>query len=117
VGVTPAVVQASVGAVEHLKIAQVTNLVNVIGALKERDVWVSGLESMPGAQRYDQADLTGPLAIVVGSEGEGLRRLVRERCDFLLELPMHGQVTSLNASVAGSVVLYEALCQREEARG
>lgn len=117
VGITPAVVHASVGAVEHLRIAQVTNLVNAITKLKGRDVWVAGLEAVPGAQRYDQADLNGPLAIVVGSEGEGLRRLVRERCDFLLELPMHGQVTSLNASVAGSVVLYEALCRREGSRG
>ncbi len=115
VGITPAVVHASSGAVEHLKIAQVTNLVNAIGTLKERDVWVAGLEAVPGAQRYDQADLKGPLAIVVGSEGEGLRRLVRERCDFMLQLPMHGQVTSLNASVAGSVVLYEVLRQREGA--
>jgi 23S rRNA (guanosine2251-2'-O)-methyltransferase len=117
VGITPAVVHASSGAVEHLKIAQVTNLVNAIGKLKERDLWVAGLEAAPSAQRYDQADLNGPLALVVGSEGEGLRRLVRERCDLLLQLPMHGQVTSLNASVAGSVVLYEALRQREEAKG
>jgi 23S rRNA (guanosine2251-2'-O)-methyltransferase len=116
VDITPAVVHASAGAVEHLKIAQVTNLVNAIGKLKEHDVWVAGLEAAPGAQRYDQADLNGSLAIVVGSEGEGLRRLVRERCDFLLALPMYGQVTSLNASVAGSVVLYEALRQRKGAR-
>jgi 23S rRNA (guanosine2251-2'-O)-methyltransferase len=115
VGITPAVVHASAGAVEHLKIAQVTNLVNVIERLKADDVWVSGLEAVPGAQRYDRADLSGPTAIVVGSEGKGLRRLVRERCDFLLRLPMCGQITSLNASVAGSVVLYEALRQRQEA--
>ncbi len=114
VGITPAVVHASAGAAEHLKVAQVTNLVNIIGKLKERDVWVVGLETAHDAQRYNQADLNGPLAIVVGSEGEGLRRLVRERCDFLLQLPMRGQVTSLNASVAGSVVLYEAFRQREE---
>ncbi|MCP4544441.1 MAG: 23S rRNA (guanosine(2251)-2'-O)-methyltransferase RlmB [Chloroflexi bacterium] len=117
VGITPAVVHASSGAVEHLGIAQVTNMVNAIETLKERDVWVAGLEAVPGAQRYDQADLNGSLAIVVGSEGEGLRRLVRERCDFMLQLPMHGQVTSLNASVAGSVVLYEALRQRNAEKG
>jgi 23S rRNA (guanosine2251-2'-O)-methyltransferase len=116
VGITPAVVHASAGSVEHLRVAQVTNLVNAIGRLKEYDLWVAGLEAVPSAQRYDQADLNGPLVIVVGSEGEGLRRLARERCDFLLQLPMHGQVTSLNASVAGSVVLYEALRQREGAR-
>lgn len=112
VGITPAVVHASAGAVEHLLIAQVTNLVNAIGILKAHDVWVAGLEAVRGAQRYDQADLTGPLALVVGSEGEGLRRLVRERCDFLVHLPMRGQVTSLNASVAGSVALYEARRQQ-----
>ena len=113
VGITPAVVHASAGAVEHLKIAQVTNLVNAIGQVKEHDVWVAGLEAVHGVQRYDQADLSGPLALVVGSEGGGLRRLVRERCDFLLQLPMLGQVTSLNVAVAGSVVLYEALRQRQ----
>jgi 23S rRNA (guanosine2251-2'-O)-methyltransferase len=115
VGITPAVVHASAGAAEHLKIAQVTNLVNVIEKLKAHDVWVAGLEAVHDAQPYDQADLSGPIAIVVGSEGKGLRRLVRERCDFLLQLPMYGQITSLNASVAGSVVLYEALRQRREA--
>jgi len=113
VGITPAVVRASAGAVEHLPVAQVTNLVDTIGRLKAHDVWVAGLEAMRGAQRYDQADLTGPLAVVVGSEGKGLRRLARERCDFLLRLPMLGQMTSLNAAVAGSVVLYEVLRQRE----
>ncbi len=112
VGITPTVVHASAGAVEHLLVAQVTNLVDTIGRFKARDVWVAGLEALRNAQSYHQADLSGPLAIVVGSEGEGLRRLVRERCDFLLRLPMFGQVTSLNASIAGSVVLYEAARQR-----
>ena len=113
VGITPAVVHTSVGAVEHLLVAQVTNLVDAIGMLKAHDVWVAGLEALRGAQPYHEADLNGPLAVVVGSEGEGLRRLVRERCDFLLRLPMFGQVTSLNAAVTGSVVLYEALRQRQ----
>jgi 23S rRNA (guanosine2251-2'-O)-methyltransferase len=112
VDITPAAVHASAGAAEHLKVAQVTNLVNAIARLKEHDVWVAGLEAAHSAQRYDRADLSGPLAIVIGSEGEGLRRLVRERCDFLLQLPMLGQVASLNAAVAGSVALYEALRQR-----
>ncbi|RLC96537.1 MAG: 23S rRNA (guanosine(2251)-2'-O)-methyltransferase RlmB [Chloroflexi bacterium] len=113
VGITPAVVNASAGAVEHLLVAQVTNLVDAIGRLKASDVWVAGLEAVRGAQLYHQADLRGRLALVVGSEGEGLRRLVRQRCDFLLRLPLYGQVTSLNASVAGSVALYEALRQRQ----
>ena len=84
-----------------------------IGRLKGYDVWVAGLETARDAQFYNRADLTGPLALVVGSEGEGLRRLVRERCDFLVQMPMRGMVTSLNASVAGSIVLYEVLRQRE----
>ena len=115
VGITPAVVHASAGAVEHMRVAQVTNLVNSIVRLKGlcTDIWVAGLEAVRNAQRYDQADLSGPLAIVVGSEGKGLRRLVRERCDFLLQLPMLGQVASLNATVAASVVLYEAWRQRQ----
>jgi len=116
VGITPAVVHTSAGAVEHLLVAQVTNLVSAIGGLKAHNVWVAGLEALHDAQLCHETDLNGPLALVVGSEGEGLRRLVRERCDFLLRLPMLGQVTSLNAAVAGSVVLYEALRQRR-ARG
>ncbi len=113
VGITPAVVHASAGAVEHLLVAQVTNLVSAIERLKAHDVWVAGLEALHGTQLYHEADLNGPLALVVGSEGEGLRRLVRERCDFLVELPMQGKVTSLNAAVAGSIVLYEAWRQRQ----
>jgi 23S rRNA (guanosine2251-2'-O)-methyltransferase len=113
VGITPAVVHASAGAVEHLLVTQVTNLVDAIGRLKGCDVWVAGLEATRDAQLHTEADLAGALALVVGSEGDGLRRLVRERCDFLVQLPMHGRITSLNASVAGSIVLYEALRQRE----
>jgi 23S rRNA (guanosine2251-2'-O)-methyltransferase len=117
VGITPAVVHASAGAVEHLWVAQVTNLVDAIRRLKAHDVWVAGLEAARGAQQFNQADLSGPLALVVGSEGEGLRRLVRDRCDFLLCLPMCGQVTSLNAAVAGSIVLYEAWRQQTSRAG
>jgi len=112
VDITPTVVHTSVGAVEHLRVAQVTNLVRAIEWLKDQRVWVAGMEAVRGAQRYDQADLSGSLAVVVGSEGKGMRRLVRERCDFLIQLPMRGAIPSLNASVAGSVVLYEALRQR-----
>jgi 23S rRNA (guanosine2251-2'-O)-methyltransferase len=113
VDVTPTVVHTSVGAVEHLQVAQVTNLVRAIEWLKEQRVWIVGLEAVEGAESYFEADLTLPLGIVVGSEGRGMRRLVRESCDFLVRLPMRGQVTSLNASVAGSILLYEALRQRE----
>jgi 23S rRNA (guanosine2251-2'-O)-methyltransferase len=116
VGVTPAVVSASAGAVEHLLVAQATNLARTIDDLKRRELWVAGLEADSSAQLYDQADLRGPLALVVGSEGRGLRRLVREKCDWLLQLPMRGRVDSLNAAVAGSVVLYEVERQRRKER-
>lgn len=111
VGVTAAVRKASAGAVEHLCIAQVANLARTIRALKERGLWVIGLD-MAGELTYDEADLDMPLAIVVGGEGQGISRLVRENCDFLVRLPMRGQVSSLNAAVAGSIVLYEALRRR-----
>ncbi len=114
-GITPTVVHVSAGATEHLLIAQVVNLAHTIADLKKRNIWVVGLEGVAQAQKYDQADLNIPLALVVGSEGEGLRRLVRERCDFLVRLPMRGRVTSLNAAAAGAVVLYEALRQRQGA--
>ncbi|MGD2147491.1 MAG: 23S rRNA (guanosine(2251)-2'-O)-methyltransferase RlmB [Anaerolineae bacterium] len=116
VDVTPAVVHTSVGAVEHLRVAQVTNLVRAMGWLKEERVWIAGLEAQRGAEPYYGADLVRPLGVVVGSEGKGMRRLVRESCDFLLHLPMLGHVSSLNASVAGSIVLYEALRQRRAAQ-
>jgi 23S rRNA (guanosine2251-2'-O)-methyltransferase len=110
--VTPAVVSASSGASEHVLIAQVTNLVRAMERLKARDVWIAGLEDLPDAQDLWKADLNGALAFVVGSEGQGMRRLVRETCDFTVRLPMRGQVGSLNAAVAGSVALYEAARQR-----
>jgi len=112
--ITPAVVNASSGATEHLQIAQVTNIARALQKLKESDIWVIGLDAShaPSAQDYDTVDLRGPLAIVVGSEGQGIRRLVRETCDTLVKLPMRGAVSSLNAAVAGSIVLYETLRQR-----
>jgi 23S rRNA (guanosine2251-2'-O)-methyltransferase len=112
VGVTPAVVSASAGAVEHLLVAQVTNLVRSMEQLKMRDIWIAGLAVEPEAHSLFEADLNMPLALVVGSEGQGLRRLVQERCDFLLRLPMRGRIASLNASVAGSVALYEVWMKR-----
>lgn len=111
VGVTPAVVHASAGASEHLFIAAL-NLAQGIQRLKQADVWVVGLEGSPEAQPLDDVRLDGALALVVGSEGEGLRALVRKSCDVLVCLPMRGKVESLNAAVAGSVVLYRALQQR-----
>jgi 23S rRNA (guanosine2251-2'-O)-methyltransferase len=113
-GVTPAVVQASSGAVEHMLVSQVTNLVQTIERLKNEGIWVFGLDAGPEATDYSQVDLSVPLALVVGSEGTGLRRLVREQCDLLLRLPMRGRVDSLNAAVAGSIALYAALERRLE---
>jgi 23S rRNA (guanosine2251-2'-O)-methyltransferase len=106
--VTPAVVNTSSGAVEHLLVARVTNLVQTMSALKKADIWLAGLDLGDDATRYDQANLKGALGLVVGSEGKGLRRLVRETCDFIIFLPMLGHITSLNAATAGSVVLFKA---------
>lgn len=113
VGVTAAVIKASAGAVHHLKIARVTNLARTIEALKRANVWIVGVENVPEAKNFAEMDYTLPLALVLGSEGAGLSRLVREKCDFLVRLPMWGKVSSLNVAVAGSIVLYAAKQQRE----
>lgn len=105
--VTPAVVSASAGACEHLLIAQ-ANLAQAIETLKNNDVWVIGLDAGAQGRFPEEYDLSGALALVVGSEGEGMRPLVRRSCDALLRLPMRGQVASLNAAVAGSVALFLA---------
>ncbi|MFZ2098223.1 MAG: 23S rRNA (guanosine(2251)-2'-O)-methyltransferase RlmB [Anaerolineales bacterium] len=103
--VTPAVVNSSSGASEHLLIVQV-NLAQAIQDLKEKNIWVIGLEAGMEAQPIANVRLDGPLALVIGGEGSGMRALVRKSCDLLLRLPMQGKVESLNAAVAGSVVLY-----------
>lgn len=110
VGLTPAVYKASAGAVEHVPVARVTNITETLRELKERGVWIYGLD-MDGSA-WDKTDLKGAVALVVGSEGRGISRLVRETCDFVVSLPMFGKVNSLNASVACSIVLYEAVRQR-----
>jgi len=110
--VTAAVSRASAGAVEHLRVAMVVNLRRALQQLADAGIFLYGLERSPNSIVYHQADLTRASAIVVGSEGQGLRRLTRETCDILLELPMCGHVESLNAAVAGSIVLYEAVKQR-----
>ncbi len=106
-GVTPAVVSASSGASEHLRIARI-NLARAMEELKKSDVWIAGLENNTDARNIYTAELEPPLAIVVGAEGHGLRRLVRESCDYLVRIPMKGSVGSLNAAVAGSIALYES---------
>jgi 23S rRNA (guanosine2251-2'-O)-methyltransferase len=112
-GITPAVVNASAGAVEHVLIAQVVNLVQAIDVLKASGVWIGGLEDDPRAVPYDSQRSDLPLALVVGAEGPGLGRLVREHCDFLLKLPMAGNVASLNAATAGSIALYSLWRRRD----
>lgn len=111
VGMTPAVTKASAGAVFHVNIARVTNLTRTMEELKQKGIWLYGTAG-EAAQSLFQTDLRGPIGIVVGSEGEGLSRLVRERCDQLISIPMKGKTGSLNASVATGIVLYEIVRQR-----
>lgn len=110
-GVTPVVEKASAGAVETLPVIQVTNLVQAMERLKQSSCWIYGLAGEAAGSVY-QTDLKGNLALVVGSEGEGLRPLVRKQCDGLLAIPQYGGVSSLNASVAGGIVMFEAARQR-----
>lgn len=111
--ITPTVVTTSAGAAEHLLVAQVTNLVDAIRRLKEKDLWIAGLAISPAAQPIETVDLNLPLGLVIGNEADGLRRLVRDRCDFLVQLPMYGHVQSLNAAIAGSLALYAARQARQ----
>jgi 23S rRNA (guanosine2251-2'-O)-methyltransferase len=111
-----AAAKASAGAVSHVKIAEVVNIARAIEELKGCGVWTVGLAGDAPAT-YDAMDLAGPTAIVVGAEGTGLRRLVREKCDFLAAIPMGGHVESLNVSVAAGVVLFEAVRQRRAIEG
>ena len=111
VDVTPAVVRASAGAAERLAIAQVPNVAQALDQCKANGLWVVGLDAHATAA-YDSVDLSGPMVVVVGSEGSGLRRLVAERCDVLVQLPMAGPTESLNAAVAGSILLYHLFRQQ-----
>ena len=110
-GLTPAVDKTSAGAVEYLPVARVTNITNLLESLKKRGIWCIGLDG-DAPITYDQANLKGPIALVVGNEAKGISRLAREHCDLLVKLPMRGHVASLNAAMAGSVVLYEIWRQR-----
>ncbi len=112
VGLTATVAKASAGAVEYMKVARVTNINNAISELKDKGVWVFGTAAEGSVPMY-KADLTGPAAIVIGSEGDGMSQLVRKNCDMLVHIPMKGKITSLNASAAASILLYEAVRQRQ----
>lgn len=111
VGLTATVAKASAGAVEYMKVARVTNLNAAIAELKEKGVWVFGTAAEGSIPMY-QANLTGPAAIVIGSEGDGMNRLVQKNCDVTVHIPMAGKITSLNASCAATILLYEAVRQR-----
>jgi len=106
--VTMTVVKASAGAVEHIHIAKVNNITNAILELKDNGLWVYGAD-MDGEEYYFERDFSGPKALVIGSEGKGISRLVKENCDFLVKIPMLGNISSLNASNAASILIYEAV--------
>lgn len=112
VEITGAVARASAGAVEHMRIARETNLVNLIKYLKNQGLWVIGADANAGND-YCTSDITGPIALVIGGEGQGIRRLVRENCDMLVSIPMYGKINSLNASVAAGLMIFEVLRQRD----
>lgn len=113
-GLTPAAVKASAGAIEHIRVAKVVNISGVVDELKEKGVWVYGAD-MSG-DSFPRADLRGPVAIVLGNEGAGISRLVREKCDFIISIPMFGSVNSLNVSAAAAVLLTEVAIQRHGGR-
>ena len=111
VGLTATVAKASAGAMEYMKVARVTNINTAIAELKEKGVWIFGTAAEGSIPMY-KADLTGPAAIVIGNEGVGMSQLVRKNCDVMVHIPMKGSISSLNASAAASILLYEALRQR-----
>ena len=109
--VNSTVAKVSAGAVEYMKIARVNNINDAINTLKENDVWICGTDMNTDKYYYDE-DFTGGIGIVIGSEGYGMSRLVKENCDFLVKIPMKGKITSLNASVSAGIVIYEVVKQR-----
>lgn len=111
-GLNETVAKTSAGAVEYVRVARVTNLVPLIDELKDRSLWVVGVEGGTG-NVYSDFDMKIPLAVVLGSEGKGIRRLIREKCDAILSIPMRGKINSLNVSVAAGIVLFEIVRQRQ----
>jgi 23S rRNA (guanosine2251-2'-O)-methyltransferase len=111
VGITPIVYKTSAGAIEHIKIAKVTNINTVIDELKEKGVWVYGAD-MDGENYCYEVDFSGAAALVIGSEGKGISKLTKSKCDILTKIPMRGSINSLNASVAGGIMMYEVMKQR-----
>ncbi|MGR6002707.1 23S rRNA (guanosine(2251)-2'-O)-methyltransferase RlmB [Bacillus cereus] len=113
VGLTASVAKASTGAIEYIPVARVTNLSRTIDELKERGLWIAGTDAK-GKTDYRNLDGTMPIGLVIGSEGKGMSRIIGEKCDFLITLPMVGKVTSLNASVVASLLMYEVYRKRHE---
>lgn len=111
VGLTSVVAKTSAGAIEYIPVARVSNISMAIEELKQKGLWIYGAD-MSGENNYFDQDMKGPVGLVVGAEGKGISRLVREKCDFLVKIPMKGKVSSLNASVAASIIMYEILKQR-----
>ncbi|WP_064091200.1 23S rRNA (guanosine(2251)-2'-O)-methyltransferase RlmB [Rossellomorea aquimaris] len=111
VGLTSTVAKASTGAIEHIPVVRVTNLSRTVDELKDRGVWIAGTDAK-GKQDYRQLDGTLPIGLIIGSEGKGMSRILGDKCDFLIQLPMVGHVTSLNASVAASLLIYEVYRKR-----
>jgi 23S rRNA (guanosine2251-2'-O)-methyltransferase len=114
VEVTASVARVSAGALEHIRIARETNLVNCMQKLKEQGFWIIGAD-MEGEQDYFSTEIPEPAALVIGGENRGLRRLIKENCDLLLRIPMYGSINSLNASTAAALMIYELLRQRNNA--
>lgn len=116
VSLNATVAKTSAGAVEYVPVARIGNIAQTFKKLKEKGFWVAGAD-MDGEKAYYEADLTGPLVLVVGSEGRGMSRLTKEACDFIVSMPMVGRINSLNASVAGSILMYESMRQRLQKKG
>ncbi len=116
VGLTATVAKASTGAIEHIPVVRVTNMARTIDELKEKGVWIAGTDAK-GSEDYRRFDGTLPLGLVIGSEGKGMGRLIKDKCDFLIHLPMSGHVTSLNASVAAALLMYEVYRKRHPLEG
>ncbi|MBS4534021.1 23S rRNA (guanosine(2251)-2'-O)-methyltransferase RlmB [Clostridium sp. D2Q-14] len=111
VGLTATVAKTSAGAIEYMPVVKVSNIANIIDVLKDEGLWIYGAD-MSGKENYYNTKLTGAIGLVIGSEGSGMSRLVKEKCDVLVKIPMKGKVSSLNASVAGSIIMYDILRQR-----
>ncbi|TGA96855.1 23S rRNA (guanosine(2251)-2'-O)-methyltransferase RlmB [Sporolactobacillus shoreae] len=116
VGLTSVVAKASTGAIEYIPVVRVANLANTMDSLKEQGIWFAGTAA-DGSEEYSAADYSIPICLVIGNEGSGMSKLVRKKCDFLINIPMAGKVTSLNASVAAGLLMYEVFRHRKQEQG